>query len=265
MARGLDPGRLLVRTTSGSSGEPLKIRSTWFEERLGMAFRLRALRDFGLRPTDSRVGVSFLLPDDPRDWALPQRTLRALGLYRKAAVDCLSAPEEILRRLEELRPTLSTAFPGVISRIAQVIAGGRPTTLRPRLLMTGGEVLTPLMRREITEAFGKPVADQYSTRELGTVAWQCTKRGGFHVADDSVIVEVLKDGRPRPPRRGGRGGGDPVDAFAMPFIRYGLGVIVTRETLPAPAGRRSPPSSPSRGACRTTSPSSTDGSFIRTS
>jgi phenylacetate-CoA ligase len=236
VARGLDPDRLLVHTTSGSSGEPLSIRRTWLEERLGTAFRLRALRDFGLRATDRRVGIGLLRPHDARDWDLPQRMLRALGLYRKAAVDCRSAPEEILRRLEELRPDVITGFPGVICRIARVIAGGRPTTLRPRLLISGGEVLTPLMRREITEAFGVPVVELYGSHEFGMIAWQCTKRGGFHVSDDSVIVEVLKDGRPARPGEVGEVVATRLHAFAMPFIRYRLGDLVTRGDTPCPCG-----------------------------
>lgn len=236
VARGLDPDCLLVHRTSGSSGEPLSIRRTWLEERLGTAFRLRALRDLGLRVTDRRVGVGLLRPHDPRDWDLPQRMLRTLGLYRKAAVDCRSTPEEILRRLEALRPDVITGFPGVICRIAQVIAGGRPTTLRPRLLISGGEVLTPLMRREITEAFGAPVVELYGTHELGMIAWQCTKMGGFHVSDDSVIVEVLKDGRPARPGEVGEVVATRLHALAMPFIRYRLGDLVTQGDTPCPCG-----------------------------
>jgi phenylacetate-CoA ligase len=236
VARGLDPDRLLVHTTSGSSGEPLSIRRTWLEERLSTAFRLRALRDLGLRATDRRVGVGLLRPHDPRDWDLPQRMLRTLGLYRKAAVDCRSAPEEILRRLEELRPDVIAGFPGVIGRIAQILAEGRPTTLRPRLLISGGEVLTPLLRREITEAFGAPVVEHYGSHELGTVAWQCTRRGGFHVSDDSVIVEVLKDGHPARPGEVGEVVATRLHALAMPFIRYRLGDLVTQGEPACPCG-----------------------------
>jgi phenylacetate-coenzyme A ligase PaaK-like adenylate-forming protein len=236
VASGLDPDRLLVHTTSGSSGEPLSIRRAWLEERLGTAFRMRALRDFGLRPTDRRVDISLVRPHDARDWDLPQRILRAFGIYRKASVDCRSAPEEILRRLEELRPDVIAAFPGVVCRIARVVTGGRPTTLRPRFFISGGEVLTPLMRREITEAFGAPIVEHYGTHELGTVAWQCMKKGGFHVTDDGVIVEVLKDGRPARPGEVGEIVATRLHAFAMPFIRYRLGDLVTLGDAPCACG-----------------------------
>jgi len=236
VARGLNPERLLVHTTSGSSGEPLDIRHTWLEERLGTAFRMRALREFGLRPTDRRVDIGLVRRHDARDWDLPQRMLRAFGIYRKASVDCRSAPDEILRRLEALRPDVIAAFPGVLCRVAGVVTGGHRTTLRPRILISGGEVLTPLMRSQITEAFRVPIVEHYGTHELGTVAWQCMKQGGYHVTDDGVIVEVLKDGRPA--RRGevGEVVATRLHAFAMPFIRYRLGDLVTQGDAPCACG-----------------------------
>src|SRR5262249_35987658 len=60
VASGVDPAALLAHTTSGSSGEPLTVRSTWLEQRIGTAFRLRALRDFGMRAGDRRVEIGLL-------------------------------------------------------------------------------------------------------------------------------------------------------------------------------------------------------------
>jgi phenylacetate-CoA ligase len=236
VARGLDPDRLLVHTTSGSSGEPLSIRRTWLEERLGTAVRMRALRAFGLRPTDRRVDIGLVRRHDARDWDLPQRVLRACGIYRKASVDCRSTPDEILRRLEALRADVIAAFPGVLSRIAGVVIGGQRTTLRPRFLISGGEVLTPLMRHQITEAFGVPIVQHYGSHELGTVAWQCMKQGGYHVTDDGLIVEVLKDGRPARPGEVGEVVATRLHSFAMPFIRYRLGDLVTQGDTPCGCG-----------------------------
>ena len=52
VARGFDPEKLVVHRTSGSSGEPLSIRRTWFEDRLLQAYRLRVL--FRLRYVSDR-------------------------------------------------------------------------------------------------------------------------------------------------------------------------------------------------------------------
>ena len=80
------------------------------------------------------------------------------------------------------------------------------------------------------------MVELYGTHELGMIAWQCTKRGGFHVSDDSVIVEVLKDGRPARPGEVGEVVATRLHALAMPFIRYRLGDLVTQGDTPCPCG-----------------------------
>jgi phenylacetate-CoA ligase len=84
------------------------------------------------------------------------------------------------------------------------------------------------MRREITEAFGVPIVEHYGTHELGTVAWQCVRKDGFHVADDGTVLEVLKDDRPAQPGEVGEVVATRLHGFAMPFIRYRLGDLVTQ-------------------------------------
>jgi phenylacetate-CoA ligase len=236
VARGLDPARLLVHTTSGSSGEPFTIRRTWLEERAASAFMRRALDDVGLRPRDLRVDVGHFSAHDPRDWDLPQRMLHALGLYRKAALDCRRPIPALLRQLEALRPDVIMAFPGVIARIGRAMAHERPGAIRPRLVLTGSEVLTPLLRRQIGESFGAPVLEMYGAHELGLIGWQCPRVGALHIADDAVIVEVLKDGRPAKPGEVGEVVATRLHAFAMPFIRYRLGDLVTQGEAPCPCG-----------------------------
>ena len=235
VARGVRPERLIAHHTSGSSGEPLVIRRTWFEERLGTVLKLRVFHDFGLRPTDRQVGVGLVRS---RPWIrdLPQHILRGTGFYRWAAIDCRLPIEDIRRTLRSLRPDAILAYPGVIARVAQLLTNEDRQLLRPRLVLTGAEVLTPLMRRQIAEGLRASVFDWYGSHELGMIAWQCRRAGGFHVADDSLILEVLKDGRPARPGETGEVVGTRLHALAMPFIRYKLGDAVVQGDAPCPCG-----------------------------
>jgi len=236
VARPLDPARLLVHMTSGSSGEPLTIRRTWAEERIGSAFRLRALHDFGARPWHKRVAIVSLRPRDPLDWSGPQRIVRALGLYRKAMLDCRVPVPELVRDLQALRPDVISTSPGIAAIIGRTLPNGGPNGRWPRLVVTGGEVLTPPLRRQIGESFGATVMEVYATYEFGIIAWQCPRVGTLHVADDGVIFEVLKDGRPAEPGEAGEVVVTRLHAFAMPFIRYRLGDLVTQGEPSCPCG-----------------------------
>jgi phenylacetate-CoA ligase len=228
VARGFDPSRLIFRRTSGSSGEPFIIRRTWFEERLLTAFQIRALHYFGLQVTDKRAHISLIRPNQDPDNQLLLRIVQAVGLYRMMKIDCLLAPEEILCELRRFRPDVFTGFAGVLSRLAQSVGDGDRLIIRPRFVVTGAEVLTPLMRRQISEAFRAQVFDTFGAHEFKLIAWQCKETGEFHTCDDSLIIEVLRDGRPAAAGERGEMVGTNLHSFAMPFIRYRLGDIVTK-------------------------------------
>ena len=199
-------------------------------------FRLRALHDFGARPWHKRVGIVSLRARDPLDWNWPQRIIRALGLYRKAMLDCRVPLPDLVRDLQTLRPDVISTSPGIAANIGRTLVDDRPNGIRPRLVVTGGEVLTPPLRRVIEESFGAKVMEVYATYEFGIFAWQCPQVGALHVADDAVIVEVLKDGRPAEPGEAGEVVVTRLHAFAMPFIRYRLGDLVTQGEPTCPCG-----------------------------
>lgn len=236
IARGVDPARLIVHRTSGWSGEPLSIRRTWIEERLYTAVRRRAMRDLGLRRGDRWAALGLVRPPHPLDDRLPQRIWRALGLYPRTVVDALAPPAEIAAMLGRLRPDMVTGYPGVIERVARALAadnGGRP---RPRLVVTGGEVLTPDAREQIARGFGATVHQIYGSHECPLIAWECARGHGLHVWDYGVVLEVVRDGRPAQPGESGEVVLTALHSFAMPFIRYVLGDVVVVGETPCPCG-----------------------------
>lgn len=234
LARGQDLARLRVRSTSGSTGRPLTIRRTGLEDRLLNAFLWRALHAYGLRTRD-RLAVVHSVPrpasrpghpPSPRRRSLARRSLPRL--HHVFLVDCRQEPDAILRRLLTIRPDVIMGLPNVLLRVAGLM-DGRDRQLMPlRFLSPFGEVVTPVMRRRLADGFGAPVLDTYRTHELNLVAWECPRSGELHTADDSVIVEVLRDGRPAGPGERGELVATALHAFAMPFIRYRLGDVVTR-------------------------------------
>jgi phenylacetate-CoA ligase len=236
VARGVDPTRLVTHRTSGSSGEPFTIRRSRLEAHLGGIVRLRTIRELGLRVADREASV-VLRPTSAHDNPFSLRILQTLGCYRKVRVSCLLPPEDILRALRDFRPDVLSGFAGVLARLAQTVSGDDRSVIRPRFVAVGGEVLTPLMRRHITEAFSAPVFNLYLSHEFNVIAWECQETGELHTCDDSVIVEVLKDGRPAAEGERGEVVGTSLHALAMPFIRYRLGDIVTKGSETCRCGR----------------------------
>jgi phenylacetate-CoA ligase len=131
--------------------------------------------------------------------------------------------DQVAILLRESRPDVITGYPGVLSRLAHHLANVK-NEIRPRLIVTTAELLTPTMRDRIETVFQAPVRDTYSCYELGLIAWECPLGGSYHVCDDNAIIEIEgEDGA-----HSGELVGTSLHFAAMPIIRYRLGDIVTR-------------------------------------
>ena len=62
---GINLQKVIVTCTSGSSGKPFTIYSTWLEQRILQAIRSQAMKEFGLRWLDSVAMISMLRPKQP--------------------------------------------------------------------------------------------------------------------------------------------------------------------------------------------------------
>ena len=225
VADNVDSRRLITRRTSGSSGEPFVLRQKWLEMRAVRSLYVRAMKDLGLRFTDRLAAVGVPQPSandrDPRAW----RLLKALDPRRKEYISCLLPPEEINRRLQEIRPDVVIGFSGALAEAARA---GECGQIRPRLVLIGGEVLTAQAREQIARGFGGSVYEFYGSNEFELMGWECRASGELHVCDDGLILEVVRDGRAAAENEQGEVVGTNLHAFAMPLIRYRIGDVITR-------------------------------------
>ncbi|HKU59698.1 MAG TPA: AMP-binding protein [Gemmatimonadales bacterium] len=227
LAQGHDPATLLTVRTSGSTGEPFTIRRTWLEDKLQYLIRLRALQALGIRSRDLVVAVGVHRPESG-DAKLMGRTLRALGLHARVLLDGLEDPVHTTYELRRLRPDVLTGLPGMLNRLTAPELAGALETVRPRLVVVGGEVTAPAMRARLGRTFGAPVYETYGSHECPLIASECPWSGTLHACEDAVLVEVLRDGQPVEPGEQGEVVVTNLHAYAMPFIRYRIGDLATR-------------------------------------
>ena len=228
VAAGVNPERCIRRVTVGSTGQPTNLLRTRYEEYLLFAYRQRAGGYAGVSLREKRAVV---MNGEKRRY-FPHRML---GIARQLEIDAFLEIGEILAQLRAYRPAILGSTPQNFDRMLRALRPGDRETIRPRLLVCGGEFLTPTLRRRITETFGKPVLDTYGAHQFNLIAWECPLCGVYHTCDDTVIVEVLReDGTPAAPGEEGRVIGTALESFAMPILRFDLGDLARRPKDPRP-------------------------------
>ena len=228
VSRGIKIEDLIIRKTSGSTGEASIVRRTWLEERILQGFRWRSLAFLGWTMRDRVVNVGLPLKPQRSDSQVPARFIQFLGFYRNRRINCLQSFEKIILELEEYRPNVIAGYPGVLSKLAQTIESRGQIKCTPRFIATGGETLTRTMRDQISHAFGAPVYNLYGSHEFNLIGWECKETGELHTCDDNLLLEVQRDGNTVDEGERGEVVGTSLHSFAMPFIRYRLGDVVTR-------------------------------------
>ena len=226
MARGVDWRRCARHRTSGSTGRPDLVVRTWWEDQVLLLHRLRAGVQLGVRPHHRNVNVGI---GDTRR-VLPHR----LGLFPLTLMDPFLDPKQMVRELVRIRPDFLRARPNVLEMVLAEDTGKELRTIGTKIVFCGSEAMAPATRKRIEEAFGARVVDVYGAHEFNMMAWGCADCGCYHTMDDSVYLEVLKDGRPAGPGEEGEVVGTALHSFAMPYIRYETGDVARLPASPPP-------------------------------
>ncbi|MCX6461994.1 MAG: hypothetical protein NTW05_00130 [Pseudonocardiales bacterium] len=232
---GPDPavlGDALVFTSGGSAGR----RGVFLVDRpaavqfLGsisrsLVARLRALG--GAPPGGAPPGgvpIALLGAGSPvhPSGAAPALTAGGRMPMRYLPVPVTLPLDEIVARLEALRPPLLYGYPTVLARLAAEQRAGR-LHLAPLTVITTSETCTPELRAAIREGFGAPVVDGFASTE-GLVGTSAPDDPVLTFAEDGAVVELVDaDDRPVPP-------GTPshsvlvtvLENHLQPLIRYRL-------------------------------------------
>lgn len=217
-------GEVREGETAGTTGAPLRLRSTLLSQ---FMWRAITLRDHLWHRRDFAGRLAALRPLPVREVHEDNWGAATAGLCDTGPAAGLSSEEPIDVQadwLARLNPDLLVTQPGNLRALADwfLAHGGAPARLS--CLRTAGEPLTPAIRLLARRAFGLPVEDTYSARETGYLALQCPRHEHLHVQEEGVILELLdEDGAPVPPGAPGRVVVTVLHNFAAPLVRYDTG------------------------------------------
>ncbi|MDD2919073.1 phenylacetate--CoA ligase family protein [Rhodoferax sp.] len=109
----------------------------------------------------------------------------------------LQSTRLLVNELNAFAPTVIATYPTVAAVLADEADRGA-LHFAPSELWTGGETLSPAVRRRLELGFGCAVRNSYGASEFMSIAWECAQQR-MHVNADWVILEpVDAQGRPMP-------------------------------------------------------------------
>lgn len=231
-----------LRTTGGSTSEPVQLPAWDDERRVAHADLWRARAWYGLTPASPLFllwGHSHLLGTGWRGWLNARRRElfdRLLGYHRFSAYDlrddAMRAAGDALLRA---RPAYLLGYSVALDRLALANAS-RSEALRAlglRVVVGAAEAFpSPASVARLEALFGCPVAMEYGSVETQLLA-HTHPEGGYVVMDGSYVLEA--EPSEHDPRRA-RVRVTSLFPRAFPLVRYDLGDEIEFDTTDIPRG-----------------------------
>jgi phenylacetate-CoA ligase len=220
-----DQGEIGVTQTSGSTGEPVRVRKTGISQLFWNTYTLRNCTwhqiPFDARYTIIRPNVDAY--EEQPNWGAPFELLFKTGPTQVMPITTpLTEQIDLLRKFQ---PETLLINPSNLRGLVDLWRDEGPGLAKLKWIKSIGETLPDELREAVAELdAGISVIDGYSSQECGAIAIQCPDGGGYHVMSESLIVEILdQHGEPCAPGEIGRIVVTDLQNLASPIIRYDIG------------------------------------------
>lgn len=219
----VDTERLILFSTSGTTGHPLVVPSQPLVAAHYQAFYLAALREIGIVPTPGSQHVGIVLAGYQErcfTYVSVNPTLGESGLAKlNLHPGDWRHPDDRATYLDDLAPEIISGDAISLAELASL-----PLRHRPRALISTSMALLPAQREALETRFTCPLLDIYSMNEAGPIAVFDAQRGGHRLLQPWLHVEILgPDGQPLPLGETGEitltGGFN----HCLPLLRYRTG------------------------------------------
>jgi len=214
-----DVARLKMLRTSGSTGEPLHFYITMAEDEFRKARHLRANIACGQRLRDKWVTITS--PIYFNQATKLQRTLRVFAPMSVSVFDDVATQLSII---ESLKPDVLDGYASSLLLLAKEVEKRSMKTIKPRVIISGADLIDAHSRQFVEKVFEVPFYDQYGAAEFERLAWQCQEKAEYHIDADSVVMQFVdENGEEVAPGETGKIVCTSLFNYAMPFIRYDVG------------------------------------------
>jgi phenylacetate-CoA ligase len=219
---------LNIHSTSGSTGEPFKIAFNKFEDYSAHVRLTKELMNHGYHPLKKMVllsryepGHTFEVEEDLSKVGFLQEKIR---IFPREVISIFEPVEEIIRKLQHIKPFLVWSTPSVIQMVAVELERRNQRLDIPMILLMA-ETVSPEQVALFTRRVCHNFLDVYGCMESPSIGFSYNSIGFKNIVCNSTLTEVIN-------RRtfNGQNVGDAVVTNlinkTMPFIRFNTGDYV---------------------------------------
>ena len=228
----------ILRTTGGTTGQPLKYYSDCTEHSIFWADLWRVWSWAGYEIGDRRATIGGSKPSSSgfrfRSFISSRIMERHLSL---SSFEVESEAMQIhVEKLKKFKPKILRGYPSALHLFANHMDKRQVGDLGIKSVIGISEHLYDHQRKAIENAFGCDVFDNYGCPDGGILACECEKHE-YHLNSENVISEIVRDCEVVLPGEEGEIISTNLSKFAMPFIRYRTGDVGKGEDAESKCGR----------------------------
>lgn len=220
VAKGFDINLCHKIKTSGSNGSPLTMLLDWDRVKYDTIERIRMYELMigrAIEPHEYRYNVDFTR------WFITS----FLGTHRCFTVNLNASVDSVIEHVKHIRPVVVA---GMGNRIIEIAERFAEKSINPRdygvqCFSTHSETTLKEDRMSVAKRIGVPILDEYSSEELGLIAYECNQYH-YHIVEDVTHVELLSSGV----SGANRLIGTELWNRPMPIIRYDQGDLAELDT-----------------------------------
>jgi len=234
------PGKVYRCKTSGTTSIPIEFYRSHDDYCWGTAAMLRAFQWAGFKVGDKQATICGL-----RQYELNRPLFKIRNMLTRRLVISVfqfshSTTGLLSSRLRRYDPQFIIGYASALHLLAKYCLDEGLETAKPKAVFSTSSKLLPSWRKIIEKVFCCDVYDVYGSREMSTIASECPKHSGLHVASEHVFLEFVKDGEHVAPGETGKVLVTNLHNYAMPFIRYDIGDLGKPSNESCPCGRSLP-------------------------
>jgi phenylacetate-CoA ligase len=207
--------KLYHSSTSGSTGTPIEIM---FNNNCRSVYEALWLRT--LLETDYKPWNKFAFFHWKQFNKIP--IYEKFGILRKNIILMDLKISKQIKLLNKINPSYIYCFSSLFKLIYQKMKTKNEILINPKSIILTGETISKKFKNRIGQFYNSEIFEQYATTEFEIVAWDCKEHKHFHINDESVYLEIIKNNEVIQSEEDGNIIITGLTNYAMPLIRYNI-------------------------------------------